>query len=98
MNVIKNNIKYLCKVNKVKIKDLEKELNIKNKGLSRVYFYKNVKLSQLESIAKRFNVPLNLLIYTQIEYLEDSDIYNLIAKEISYYEHKKNDDKSIEKR
>lgn len=98
MNVIKNNIKYLCKINKIKIKDLEQELKIKNKGLSRVYFYKNVKLSQLESIAKRFNVPLNLLVYTQIEFLEDSDMYNLITEEINYYEHKKNDDKSIKKR
>lgn len=98
MNVIKNNIKYLCKIHKIKIKDLEQELKIKNKGLSRVYFYKNVKLSQLESIAKRFNAPLNLLVYTQIEFLEDSDMYNLITEEINYYEHKKNDDKSIKKR
>ena len=84
MIVIKNNIKYLCKQHKVRIKELEKELNIKNKGLSRAYFYKNVKLSQLESIANRFNVPLNLLIYVDLQLLNKEEIYNLISKEIAY--------------
>lgn len=84
MIVIKKNIKFLCKLNKIRIKELEKELNIKNKGLSRAYFYKNVKLSQLENIANRFNVPLNLLIYVDLELLNKEEIYNLISKEIAY--------------
>ena len=53
--MIKKNIKYLCKQHNIRIKDLEKELNIKNNGLSRDYFFRNVKLSQLESISKSLN-------------------------------------------
>lgn len=90
MIIIKSNIKYLCKLNKVKIKDLETELGIKNKGLSRAYFYKNVKLSQLESIANRFNVPLNLFIFTDLAILNAEKIIEIVGKEINYYEKNKN--------
>lgn len=82
--MIRKNIKFLCKENQIMVKDLEKEIGIKNNGLSRAYFYKSIKLLTLQKIAKKFNVPLVLLINCDLSTLTKEDIYNIFEEGVLY--------------
>ena len=82
--MIRKNIKYLCKTNNVKVRDLEKELNIKNNGLSRDYFYNSIKLATIQKIANKFSVPLILLINCDLKTMTREDIYDIFEEGVLY--------------
>lgn len=82
--MIRKNIKFLCKEHQIMFRDLEKEIGIKNSGLSREYFYKSIKLSTIQKIAKKFNVPLVLLVNCDLSTLTKDDIYNIFEEGLLY--------------
>lgn len=60
---LQSNIKFLCKKNNIKIKDLETTLSIRKTNLSRPNFYKNtMTVPTLLRIGNYFNVDINDLI------------------------------------
>lgn len=90
--MIRKNVKFLCKQNHIKLRDLETELKIKSMGLSRVWFYKTIKVNQLTQIATKFSVPVDMLINYDLTKLSEKDIYEIIKKGMEYYEYQKNID------
>lgn len=82
--MIKKNIKYLCKLHNIRIKDFEKIIGIKNSGLSRAYFYKSIKLSTISKIAEEFKVPLVLLVNCDLSTLTKEDVYNIFEENVLY--------------
>lgn len=60
---LQSNIKFLCKKNNIKIKDLETTLSIRKTNLSRPNFYKHtMTVPTLLRIGNYFNVDINDLI------------------------------------
>lgn len=96
--MLKRNIKYLCKIEGIKIRELAQEIGINHNDLSRVRWYKNVKLPQLLWLEKRFNCPIEMLIKYDLRVITEKEMYEFIKKEIYNFENLKNLEQGIKKK